>query len=183
MLNRTERITRVVTIFGLLLTTPFLMAPLPVYMTVPEYPGSVDRQGREDTNENFSLEHQIQVPIDPASGLPSGSRRHHPLVIQKAIDRSTPGFYQALTTNMTLPSVTLDFYRISPTTRIEEKYFVITLINARIIGMRNFFPNVLLPENGFLPHMEEVTFAYQTITWEWLPDGLITQDNWGVREP
>lgn len=181
MLNRTEQITRVVTIFGLLLTAPFLMAPIPVFMTVPEYPGSVEQVGREGTNEGFSFEHNIEIEFDPVFGT-TGRRIHHPLVIQKAIDRSTPGFYEAMVQIINLPEIKFDFYRPSRK-GLEEKYFVVTLNNAHIVGMRNFFPNTLLPENAPIPHMEEVTFVYETITWEWLPDGFITQDTWRGEGP
>ena len=41
--------------------------PMPSYMTISEFPGSVNVQGRENTVEILSFKHQVETPI--AGGL------------------------------------------------------------------------------------------------------------------
>ena len=162
----------------LLVTVPFTLAPFPASLTVPEYPGGSEREGREDTSDVFFVEHKLSTPYDPSTGAPLGPRLHSQLVVVKQIDKATPGFHKAWATGELLLNVTLDFYRIDPVTSAEAKYYVITLTNARIVGMETFMPMSFLPENESFRHMEKVSFAYQEIEWNWLPDSLIEADAW-----
>ena len=167
----------------LLVAVPFTLAPTPCNLTVPEYPGGSEKEGREDTSDIFFVEHKLTTPYDPATGAPSGPRQHSPLVVVKVIDKATPGLHKALTTGENLSEVTLDFYRIDPDTRIEAKYYVITLKNVRIVGMETFMPMSFLPENESYRHMEKVTFVYEEIEWNWLPDSIVEMDRWRNEGP
>ena len=44
----------------------------------------------------------MSVPRDPATGTSSGSRRHRPFVLTRAIDGASPVLYDALTHNLNL---------------------------------------------------------------------------------
>ncbi len=174
-----ERFTRKIAVLGLVLAVPFVAAPTPMNLTVPEYPGSSEREDREGTNDIFSLEHKVAVPFDLATGLPIGPRQHFPLTVVQRIDKSTPGFHDALISGQVLKEVTLDFYRITPKTRAEAIYYTITLKHARIVSLETFMPTSFLPENEPFGHMVRVQFVYQEIEWHWIPDDTFATDTWG----
>ena len=93
--------------------------PTPCNLRVPEYPGSSEKEGREDTSDVFEIEHHLHQPVEPTTGQASGVRVHSPFRIVKLIDKATPGFHKALCTGQNLTEVTVDFYRIDPDSREE----------------------------------------------------------------
>jgi len=110
------------------------------------------------------LHHLITAPRDAATGLATGKRIHQQLVISKAVDKSTPGLYAALTTNEMLPKVTIKWYRGS------ENYFITELANA-VISSIEVQPGT---PSG---QVENVSFSYQQITWTSLPDNHQATDD------
>jgi type VI secretion system secreted protein Hcp len=155
--------------------------PTPCNLKVAEYPGSSEKEGRADTSDIFEIEHHIHQPIDPTNGMATGVRVHSPMRVVKLIDKATPGFHKSLCTGQNLKEVILDFYRIDPATREEAKYYKITLRNARIVDMRPYMPMSFLPQNESYRHMEQVSFVYEEIEWNWLPDSVVEMDAW--RKP
>ena len=152
--------------------------PTPCNLTVPEYPGSSEKEGRADTSDVFEIEHHLHQPVEPTTGQASGVRVHSPMRIVKLIDQATPGFHKALCTGQNLKEVTLDFYRIDPDTREEAKYYSIIMRNARIVDIRPYMPMSFLPQNESYRHMEQVSMVYEEIEWNWLPDSAIEMDKW-----
>lgn len=142
--------------------------------------GSCTIKGKENTIEVWAMEHKIEIPRNIHDGLPSGSRIHQPLMIEKNIDKSSPKLYQALTSGEQLTEVILDYWRITPEGK-EEKYFTIKLETAIIVNMETFYPETFVPENEVYRHMEKVAFTYEKIIWTWQPDGIEAEDNW--KEP
>jgi type VI secretion system secreted protein Hcp len=110
------------------------------------------------------LQHLVTAPRDAATGLATGKRIHQPLVISKAVDKSTPGLYAALTTNEVLPKVTIRWYRGS------EDYFITELSNAVITSIE-------VQPGTPRGQVESVSFSYQQITWTSLPGNQQTTDN------
>lgn len=147
-------------------------------LKVAEYPGSSQKEDRSDTSDVFELEHHLHQPTDPTTGLPTGIRVHSPLRVVKEIDKASPGFHKALCTGQNLKEVILDAYRIVPGGRGEEKYYTITLKNARIVDMRPYFPMSFLPQNETYRHMEQVSFVYESIEWKWIPNSITELDKW-----
>ncbi len=152
--------------------------PNPCNLKIAEYPGSSEKEGREDTSDVFEIEHHLHQPVEPTTGQATGVRVHSPLRVVKLIDKATPGFHKALCTGQNLAEVTLDFYRIDPETRDEAKYYTIILRNARIVDIRPYMPMSFLPQNESYRHMEQVSFVYEEIEWSWLPDSAIEMDRW-----
>lgn len=173
-----KRAANIRAITALLAATPFIMAPTPLNMTVAGHPGSSVKQGREGTNDIFAFSHSLTRPFDPATGRFTGPKQHNPLSITKLIDKATPGFHKALAIGENLPTVTIDFYRIDPATRVETKYYVVTLTNAIIVDIETFMPTSFLPENEAYGHMEKISFIYERIEWDWLPDAIVESDTW-----
>jgi type VI secretion system secreted protein Hcp len=59
-------------------------------------PGSSEVLGREGSIEVLSIAHGLHAPTDGNTGRLTGSRIHHPLSIEKDIDKSTPIPYRAI---------------------------------------------------------------------------------------
>jgi len=158
--------------------------PMPCHMEVEgenqgKIEGSCDMQGREGTILAYAMDHEIRIPRDPQSGLPSGKRVHGPLKIVKEFDKASPKLYQALCTGEHLKNVTLKWYRIDPTGS-EEHYFTHTLEDAVIVEIKPYVPMAFLPQNEPYRHMEEVSLTYSKIKWTWEPDGIESEDSWKV---
>lgn len=128
--------------------------------------GSITAKGLEGTIPVVTFEHSVHIPTDPQSGLPTGKRVHHPLIVTKYIDKSSPKLFQALVTGETC-SVILRYYETG-STGAAEHYFTIELQNAKLLEIRAFAPNY-----------EQVSFTYQKIIWTWEKDGISTEDDWG----
>ena len=121
------------------LASCFTIAPIPCNLFVLEYPGSSEKEGREDSNDIFAVEHKIFQPFDLDSGLPTGFVIHNPLTVVKVIDKATPGLHKALVTGENLSEVTLRWYRIDPTAAVAPE---------RILSGRSgaMFDGNLLPD-------------------------------------
>lgn len=141
--------------------------------------GSCDMEGREDTILVYAMKHNIHIPRDPQSGLPSGKRIHRPLQIEKEIDKSSPMLNQALCTGEQLSEVVVKKFRIDPT-GAEEHYYTITLEDAIIVEMEPYMPLAFLTENEPYRHMEKVSFTYSKIKWKHEIDGIESEDSWKV---
>ena len=152
--------------------------PTPCNLRVPEYPGSSEKEGRDDTSDVFEIEHHLHQPVEPTTGQASGVRIHSPMRVVKLIDKATPGFHKALCTGQNLAEVTVEFFRIDPDSREEAKYYNITMRNARIVDIRPYMPMSFLPQNESYRHMEQISFVYEEIEWNWMPDSAIEMDKW-----
>lgn len=152
--------------------------PTPCNLTVKGIPGGSEKEGRENSSDVFEIEHQVHSPSDAATGMAAGMRLHSPLRVTKQIDKASPPLFQALCENRNLEQVSLDFYRIDPETRSEVKYYSIILTNARVSAFRPYMPVSFLPANESYRHMEQVSFTYEKIELQWLPDNIMAQDEW-----
>jgi type VI secretion system secreted protein Hcp len=141
--------------------------------------GCSDMQGREDTVLCQALEHEVYIPRDIQTGLPTGKRVHRALQISKEFDKSSPKLYQALCTGERMTEVVFKYYRIAPAGN-EEHYFTIKLQDAIIVSLKPWIPNCLDPDKANMRHMEDLSFTYSHIFWTWEPDGVEAEDQWQV---
>ena len=156
--------------------------PMPCFMNVEgESQGKIDGScqitGREGAILIQAVDHTIEIPKSPQTGLPTGKRVHLPMTVTKEVDKASPKLYQALCSGEQMKTVSLDYYRISPQGK-EEKYYTVKLENAIVVGVRSWIPNCLEPNNGQMGHMEDVSFSYEKITESWHPDGIEADDSW-----
>lgn len=157
---------------------------LPAYLTLTGekqgvIKGSCTQRGRENTILVQAVEHDVSIPRDTQTGLASGKRVHHPLTIVKAIDKSSPLLYMALTTGEHLKSVELKWYQINEKGQ-EENYFITALEDAIIVSMKAWKKNCLDPSFAHLGDMEDVSFTYRKIMWRWVKDGIESEDDWST---
>ena len=139
--------------------------------------GGVTQKGREGKILVMAFEHEVQTPIDPASGLPTGKRIHRPFTITKEIDKSSPLLYSALVNNETFTVWELQCFA-AKSSGVEVNTYTVALTNARIIDITSNMMNNKIPENAKMPLMEEVSFTYQKIQWTWVNGGITSSDDW-----
>ncbi len=133
-------------------------------------------QDKKDCVLVYAIEHDVEIPRDTHTGLPTGQRIHHPLTITKHVDQASPKIYKACCTGEQC-TVTLDHYRIGPVGQ-EEKYFTIKLEDAIVVSVHKETPLTFLPENKPYSDMEKVSFTYSKITWTYNDGNIEYVDDW-----
>ncbi|RJT46507.1 Hcp family type VI secretion system effector [Rahnella woolbedingensis] len=102
---------------------------------------------------------------------------HHPVVVTKPIDKSSPLLGKAISENEIL-TVNLDIYRTNRFGK-DELFFKIKLTKARLSDISLVFPNTIDDNNA--QAYEELSFSYETITWEHIIAGTSAYSLWNER--
>jgi type VI secretion system secreted protein Hcp len=153
---------------------------IPAYMEVEGIQRSVTVAGREGTVEILEFNHRVYLPTDRDTGSITGTRKHEPLIIHKAFDKSSALFYQRVTTGEVIPKITIRWYQV--TDQGEEKpYFTHELTGVQVASVRSYMFNVKDPSKEQYVHQEEISLRYQKITWTFLDGNLIHTDDWNSR--
>lgn len=102
---------------------------------------------------------------------------HHPVIIKKPVDKSSPLLGKAISENELL---TCDF-DVYQTNRfgINELFYKIKLTQARMLDIHLTLPHTLLDHNG--QPQEEISLSYETITWEHCTAGTSAYSLWNER--
>ncbi len=140
--------------------------------------GDCTQKGREKLIMCYEMEHNVEIPRDTHSGLPTGQRIHKPLKLVTSMGKQTPKIFQACCSGEHC-DVELTFFRISEK-GLEEKYFTIKLKEAIVVDSREFFPYTFLEENKPYKHMQEISFTYADIIWTYTPDGIECEDSFAA---
>lgn len=185
MKNISVLIICLVAAYVLIVFTDESKAALNGYLTLEgsvqgEILGDVTQGGREDSILVYSFGHNIHLDRDPDTGLPTSSKVHTPLKIQKAFDRSSPQLYTALATGELIDVWQLDFYTISPQ-GAEVLYFQIRLTGARIVSITANKPTTYIPDVQNFRDMETISFTYDAIAWKEISSGNESSDSWTSR--
>lgn len=120
----------------------------------------------------FGYQYSVISPRDPASGLPTGQRQHHPVVITHELDAASPQFFTAIATNENLVTVVINFFK-SQTNGTEVNFYRVTLTNANISEFRQHTSG-----NSVL---EDISFTFQKIQQADLVAGTAASDDWSSR--
>lgn len=138
--------------------------------------GDVFERGKEGLIKVVSYSHEISSPRDVATGQATGKRQHKPIVITKEMDKATPLLYAALSTNEMLTEVTLNFYRpsLKAAAGVAVQWYTIKLTNASIAGIKS-----RVDDKGQI--LEEISLAYQKISWTYTDGGVTHEDTWNVQ--
>jgi type VI secretion system secreted protein Hcp len=143
------------------------------------WPGEDDVKGREDSSLIYQFDHEITVPRNPQSGLPSGHRVHHPVRVIKRKDKASPLLYQALCTNERFVKVEFKWFRANAVSGRQEHYFTTLLEDSVLVEMKDWFPITVDKEKDSYSHMESLAFTYRKIHWTWLVGGTVeSYDDW-----
>ncbi|WHS62383.1 Hcp family type VI secretion system effector [Pseudomonas sp. G2-4] len=139
--------------------------------------GNIFQEGREDRIMVQGFQHQVTIPRDAQSGQPTGQRVHHPLIITKVFDKSTPLLLGALTSGERMEEVAIQWFRTSAA-GTQEHYFTTTLWDAIIVEIKDYMFNCQDPANAHFTHLEDVHFTYRKITWTHEVSGTSGSDDW-----
>jgi len=104
--------------------------------------------------------HEITVPHDSSSGLPTGRRQHQPITITKKLDVSTPKLLQCIATGEVLKTVTITIDEDGSAAE------TVTLTNAEIVDYQAHGTS------------ESWSFDYEKI--EWQVGSVVASDTWGT---
>ena len=85
--------------------------------------GDCPIKGREKSILIYKLEHEVGIPRDPTTGMPTGKRVHMPLTVTTHIGKYTPKLFQACCQGEKLTEVILDLWRTNTQTGQEENYY------------------------------------------------------------
>jgi type VI secretion system secreted protein Hcp len=124
----------------------------------------------------YSVDHQVEIPKDTHTGLPTGQRIHKPFTVLKHKDQASPKLFQACCKGEQC-TVEVFYYRIKDTGE-EENFFKIKMEEAIVVTMREYTPVTFLPENKPYRDMEEVSFTYAKITWSYTDGNIEFTDDW-----
>jgi type VI secretion system secreted protein Hcp len=135
--------------------------------------------GREkDKIPGVAFSYGVESPRDAASGLPSGKRRHKPVVITKEWGAASPQLFQAAVTNEVLTSVLIEFLSTNSLGK-EEVNYTVELTNVSISG---FEGSLHLGENAGpivdTRELERITLEFQKITVTSVTGGTTATDDW-----
>ena len=139
--------------------------------------GDCTQAGREKTILVYGINHELEIPRDTHTGLPTGQRIHHPFVITKHVDPASPLLYQACASGEQMKSWEIEYYRINEKGQ-EELYFTVALEEAILVSMKHYKPMTFLPENKPYHDMEEIMFTYSKITWSHKTANKEAVDDW-----
>jgi type VI secretion system Hcp family effector len=123
------------------------------------------RQGPFKSDAMSGNIHLVNVVRDTpmATAMPMGRRMHSTITITKEIDRASPMFAQALSTNELLSEVVITFTGGSRGAKTAQR---IVLTNASILSVRKAGGNEL------------ITLDYQNIEVTWTDGGKTMSDDW-----
>jgi type VI secretion system secreted protein Hcp len=138
--------------------------------------GEVLQKGREGRHKLLAYSHEIVSPYDPASGMATGKRQHHPFRIVKLLNQAAPSLMTALTMGENL-EIVVDVYT-TDNVGAEIRMLTYTLTNARIVSIRPWMPNRSDASAASYPPAEEIAFTYQTITVTSATGGSTSTDDW-----
>ena len=152
-------------------------AALNAYFKADDILGDSVMQGYEDYTEVHGYNHEVTAPVDVQTGQATGRRQHRPFKILKRISINSPQFENVLVKNQVIPSAEFKLLRANPNTGRNEAYYIYRFTNVRIVSVRDWAPNNQDLSVAAYPHLQEISFVYQAISWE-VPGGPVAEDSW-----
>lgn len=102
---------------------------------------------------------------------------HSPIIITKAVDKSSPLLAQALSSREEI-NCTISFYRVS-SFGIQEKIYSVSINGGVITDLTLEMPHVVL--HGEAEPEEQLAIRYREITWTHHTAGTSGHSSWGTE--
>ncbi len=119
----------------------------------------VEIQG-ESTIVSMDRENSIQIDsFNQEMARESGKIEHKHIVFTKAIDKSSPLLFKALSSDESVDSAEFRFFRSSLSSGAEEHFYTIKIENGKVESAITF------TDSTYPFYCEEVSFSFQDITW------------------
>ena len=136
------------------------------------------RAGKQGKIPAIAFSYNVKSPRDAASGMASGRRQHSPITFTKAIDASSPQFFQALTTNEILKSVVFEFYGTNPNGE-EQVVYVVRLTNAVVAEIEQYAGRTGdATRSADSTPLEDIAVTFQRIEMESTTGKTMAVDDW-----
>jgi type VI secretion system secreted protein Hcp len=130
---------------------------------------SVNTIGGEDVSELIECDSYAEgckTAQEAGSMTPTGTRLYTPLVIRKNVDASSPLIMRALTDTEPCEAEFL-FFRPTKGSGKQEKFFTVTISDARVCEVQRFLPESPLDVSAAgKPPQEQVSFVFGKISWK-----------------
>lgn len=152
--------------------------PMPAYMKVSDFPGSVKVEGREDTIEVIAFDHKVHTPVDVKTGKYVGNRVHGQLVVTKNFDKASPKLYNYMCDGKAIPEVTISWYDRDEETGAEKEFFQHKLENAKIVEIKALMDDCDDNSKEHYSPRELVAFKYDKLTWMYMDGNIEYSDSW-----
>jgi len=134
-------------------------------------------EGRENSIECTYFESEVMTAREVQSGLSTGRRQNKPLIIRKAIDKSSPLIAKALTKNSKIDGE-FKFYRPNPAgDGTTQHFFTVKITNGRVATQKLTTEWTKPGDPHAAPPQEEISFVFQTINWRYEDGGVEHEDN------
>jgi len=135
-------------------------------------------EGRENSIECTYFESEATTAREVQTGMATGRRQHKPLVIHKAIDKSTPLIAKALTKSAKIDGE-FKFFRPNPAgDGTTQHFYTVKITNGRVASQKMVNKWTRPDDVHAGPPHEEVTFVFQTIVWRYEVGGVEHEDAW-----
>lgn len=143
-----------------------------------EIKGGTTIKGHEGTMSVYGILQGIKSPRDPASGLPTGKRRHGPIQISVGLDKAVPLCYNLMTNNENISTWKLEYWgavhKGSASAAVGTGHallYTVELVNGNLCNIES-----ITTVNGVIMFL--LGFTYQKITWTWQDGGITATDDW-----
>jgi len=143
-------------------------------------PGSCTMNAHPGDITIYGYEHTATTLPDPETCMATGRPNHFPFVIIKGVDKATVPLFAAFNNNEVLEEVTLRFYR-STLIGDTEQYYTVILLGAHIAGIRHEMLNTAIGTQGNVAQQERISFTYERIIEQWMPDGMEEAAEWRAQ--
>ena len=146
-----------------------------------KFRGESTRSGHTEKIDVLGYMMQVSSPRDAASGQASGKRLYQPITIWKLSGAASPQFFQALTANENIKTVTIDFYRpddVYKTTMV--KAYTVVLTNASISSYKQILgtPDTDYYKTAASGLYDEIKFTFQKIQVTYTNGNVTASDDW-----
>jgi type VI secretion system secreted protein Hcp len=136
---------------------------------------------RENSIECVQYEHQTITVRERGSARATGRRQHEPLRIVKRIDKSSPLLEKALCRNEAIEGV-FKFFRPNPQgDGTTEQFYTVSIKQGQIASIKQYVQDTLVPATANEPPLEEITFVFHTIQWQYTNGGVEHVDSWNEQ--
>jgi len=140
---------------------------LNAFLTIDGIKGSARQRHVEGKCVVHGVRSDVMAEIDGELGFPTKGCKHAPVVVTKQVDVASPRLHTALHMGQTLPRVAIEFWRMPPPGGAEELYYSIILFEVNVMAIKTVMHNVHRPENVQLPLVEEVSFVFSEVQYEY----------------
>jgi type VI secretion system secreted protein Hcp len=129
-----------------------------------KFKGEATEARRTDWIVGLGFHYEVTSPRDVATGMATGQRQHHPIVVTKEWGAASPQLFQALVTNEVLKSVLFEFVGVDRS-GMEVVYHTIRLTDASITNIEQYIHfNAAGHQNADDQRaLEDVAFVFRRI--------------------